>query len=124
MRLGATILWALLASIAGAGLFLLKSEVQTREERLAHLEQEIADSQNNIHVLEAEWSYLNGTGRLRDAATRLLDLHPIKPSQLATLDALPMNDPPQPQPTLPPALPPISSIPHTRGAAVALRTPQ
>jgi len=92
MMRGATLLWAMLAIIAGTGLFLLKYEVQAQEQRLTSLRKDIIDSQEQIHVLKAEWSYLNEPQRLREQAERHLGLHPLKPSQIVTIASLPMAD--------------------------------
>jgi hypothetical protein len=107
MMRGATILWAVLATIAGGGLFTLKYEVQTQEERLAGLHKDITDAQDSIHVLKAEWSYLNEPQHLREQAERYLGLHTMKPNQIATIDSLPMADPVVP--SVPPADAPLAA---------------
>ena len=53
MRHAATILWAALATVAGTGLFMLKYQVQGEEQRLHHLQKEIVQTQEEIHVLRA-----------------------------------------------------------------------
>ena len=68
MMRGATIVWAVLATVAGTGLFLLKYQVQAQEQRLSGLHKQINGDQEAIHVLKAEWSYLNDPGRLREQA--------------------------------------------------------
>ncbi len=94
MMRGATILWAMLAAVAGTGLFLLKYEVQAQEEHLRDLRKDIVETEESIHVLRAEWSYLNDPLRLREEAERHLGLHPLKPAQiLASVDVLPMAGP-------------------------------
>lgn len=87
MRRGATILWAALATIAGAGLFLLKYQVQGEEQRLHHLQKQIVQTEEEIHVLKAEWSYLNEPTHLRELAERNLGMHPMKAAQLASIDS-------------------------------------
>jgi hypothetical protein len=96
----ATILWALLAAAAGTSLFMLKYEVQSQEQRLSSLHKDIVEAKESIHVLKAEWSYLNDPSRLREQAERHLGLHPLKPSQIVTIASLPMNDGPSSQPPL------------------------
>jgi hypothetical protein len=88
----ATILWALLAAAAGTSLFMLKYEVQAQEQRLSGIRKDIVETQESIHVLKAEWSYLNDPSRLREQAERHLGLHPLKPSQIVAISSLPMND--------------------------------
>lgn len=89
----ATILWAVLAAVAGTSLFMLKYEVQSQEQRLSGLRKDIVETQESIHVLKAEWSYLNDPARLREQAERHLNLHPLKPNQIVTIASLPMRDP-------------------------------
>lgn len=96
----ATLLWAVLAVIAGTGLFMLKYEVQGREHQLTKLRKEIVNTQESIHVLKAEWSYLNDPQRLREQAERHLGMHPLKPTQIGSIDALPMAQP-APAPDIP-----------------------
>ncbi|MBC7134681.1 MAG: hypothetical protein H5U25_03440, partial [Oceanibaculum nanhaiense] len=82
--------WVLLVGGAGVALFLLKYEVQAREERLARINAEIIRTQEAIQVLRAEWSYLNRPDRLADLATRHLDLVPASGRQIAvSLTAVP-----------------------------------
>lgn len=92
MRHGATILWAALATVAGTGLFMLKYQVQAEEQRLTHLRKEIVQTQEAIHVLKAEWSYLNEPSHLRELAERNLGMHPMKVSQLSSIDSFAMAD--------------------------------
>ena len=56
--------WLLLATCAGITLFLIKGEVQDREDRLNALNRQILADQEAIQVLNAEWSYLNRPERL------------------------------------------------------------
>lgn len=113
-----TILWACLAGAVGVGLFFVKHEVKDQETRLADINREIQRNQEEMHVLRAEWSYLNDPARLRELAEKHLAMHPINANQVvASLDALPVAggqpafaglpaDRIQPQPgTQPPAKP-------------------
>ena len=101
MMRAATILWALLAMIAGTGLFLLKYQVQAEERHLRDLRKDIAGTQQSIHVLKAEWSYLNDPSRLSEQALRHLDMRPMRVSQIVTLDSIPLRGEPA---YLPPGL--------------------
>jgi hypothetical protein len=89
----ATILWAILAIAAGTSLFMLKYEVQSQEQRLSGLRKDIVEAQESIHVLKAEWSYLNDPSRLREQAEHHLGLHPLKPNQIVSIASLPMSEP-------------------------------
>ncbi|HIJ38210.1 MAG TPA: hypothetical protein HPP80_04860 [Rhodospirillaceae bacterium] len=90
MMRGSTLLWAGMAASIATGLFLLKYEVQSEESRLRGLRKDILQAEQSIHVLKAEWSYLNDPLRLKDQAEHHLGMHPLKPSQIASIDQLPM----------------------------------
>jgi len=97
-------LWLALPIAAGVGLFEIKFQVQALEEELTGLRRKIVQHQDAIHVLHAEWSYLNAPGRLAELSRRHLELAPIAPVQLGRLDDLPEPLPSQPDPTSGPAL--------------------
>ena len=82
-----------MATCLGVALFLIKYEVQTREEQLAALQREILANQEALHVLEAEWSYLNRPDRLESLVRRHLDLVPMDTRRVGQLDRLPMRLP-------------------------------
>ena len=92
----ATLFWIALAGCVGFGLYHLKNEVQSQEDELFRVNRTILAEQEAIHVLRAEWSYLNQPARLQALATRHLDLQPTKPSQLGTIASLPPLPPPPP----------------------------
>lgn len=89
--LTATIVWSFVAASVGVGLFFVKHEVKEQESRLAALNQEIHRNQEAIHVLKAEWSYLNDPARLRALSEKHLGMRPVGPTQVATLDTLPRD---------------------------------
>ncbi|WPZ32166.1 hypothetical protein T8K17_13035 [Thalassobaculum sp. OXR-137] len=88
-----TILWFLVSTCLGVALFLVKYEVQDREERLAALHREILANQEAVHVLEAEWSYLNRPANLEAMVRRHLDLVPLDTSRLGQIEQLPIRLP-------------------------------
>ena len=66
----ATIITLLVAAMMSVALFFLKYEVIDLETELNLLNRAIVSDRESIHVLEAEWSHLNDTGRLKDLAER------------------------------------------------------
>lgn len=96
IRLGHA-MWLALPIAAGIGLFHLKYAVQAQEERLGALRQQIRQDREAIHVLRAEWSYLNEPGRLADLVRRHLELAPVLAAQLAAIDDLPPRLPAEPE---------------------------
>jgi len=82
------VMWTCLAGAVGIGLFFVKHEVKDLEGRLGELNHDIARNQEEMHVLKAEWSYLNDPARLRTLSERHLGMRPMGPGQVATLDML------------------------------------
>ncbi|MEQ8817237.1 MAG: hypothetical protein RLO51_23060 [Thalassobaculum sp.] len=109
-----TVLWFLIATCLGVALFLVKHEVQQREEQLASLHRQILASQEAIHVLEAEWSYLNRPDRLEALVRRHLNLVPLDTRRLGSVEMLPMRLP-LPGPGDDPALPVDAIAPTLAG---------
>lgn len=86
-----TVLWTLLAVSVGVVLFVVKYEVKDLERRLASLNTQIHANQETIHILRAEWSYLNDPVRLRALSEKHLGMKPVTPNQVATLETLPKD---------------------------------
>jgi hypothetical protein len=105
IRLGA-ILWLSFAVVAGVGLFQVKYEVQALEEKLTSLHRQILSDQKAIHVLRAEWSYLNEPARLTELSRRHLDMAPVTAAHLTRFEDLPE---PLPIPPLAPDFVPRTS---------------
>ncbi len=84
-----TLLWLIAAILIGCGLYQLKYEVQAKEERLARLNRQIQQEQEAIHVLNAEWAFLNRPDRLADLANRHLELSQVAPAQFGKVAAIP-----------------------------------
>ncbi|HLF59490.1 MAG TPA: hypothetical protein VI732_07655 [Alphaproteobacteria bacterium] len=78
-----------LAAAVGAGLYQLKHEVMLLEQELAHVNRAILDDQEAIHVLKAEWTYLNEPRRLEALSKKYLELAPLAAAQVITIDDLP-----------------------------------
>jgi hypothetical protein len=90
MMRAATLLWAVLAVSTSTGLFLLKYQVQAEEKHLRELRKDIVGTEQAIHVLKAEWSYLNDPLRLREQAERHLAMRPMRANQMVAIDAIPL----------------------------------
>jgi hypothetical protein len=92
MRLATATAWVILPIVAGAGLYFLKMRVENQEQRLVSIQKQIVDTRASIHVLKAEWSYLNDPVRLREQAERLLSMHQVAPRQIISFDQIPIPD--------------------------------
>jgi cell division protein FtsL len=88
MRLAA-LFWLTVAGIVALFLFHVKYEVQHLEEELQMTHRQIIEEQEAIHILAAEWSYLNRPERIGNLAKEHLGLQPPETRQLASLAVLP-----------------------------------
>jgi len=86
-----TLLWLSLAGAIGGGLFYLKYDVQGLEKKLESLNEQVAANESAIHVLNAEWSYLNQPDRLADLSRRHLRLGKLDRERIATFAELPLR---------------------------------
>jgi hypothetical protein len=89
-----TLLWLALAIVAGAGLFHVSYRVQSLEEELTRVNRDILREQETIHLLRAEWSYLNEPTRLAELTRRHLALAPLSAGQMVRIEDLPLRLPP------------------------------
>ena len=89
-----TLLWLTLAIVAGAGLFHVSYRVQSLEEELTRVNRDMLSEQETIHLLRAEWSYLNEPTRLADLTRRHLTLAPLSADQMVRIEDLPLRLPP------------------------------
>jgi hypothetical protein len=87
-----TVLFLVLAAAVGFGLFRLTFEVQGLETELHRLNRAILAEDEAIHVLDAEWSYLNEPTRLEALAKRHLALHAVSDVRMRTFADLPGRD--------------------------------
>ncbi|HLI12700.1 MAG TPA: hypothetical protein VKY65_13985 [Alphaproteobacteria bacterium] len=116
-----TWMWLALVLAMGFGLFQLKYEVQGLEEELARTNRQILESEEAIHVLKAEWSYLNEPKRVETLARRYLGMQPLTGKQYGSIDDLPQRGsgapdmPPRPGQARPAA--PMAAQPPARPAA-------
>lgn len=88
MRLG-TLLWAAFIVATVVALYQVEQEVRGLEERFATIDRQVIHNREAIHILQAEWSYLNDPRRLGELARRYLELAPVIASQLVRFADLP-----------------------------------
>jgi cell division protein FtsL len=84
----AAALWLAIAAVVAAALFHMKSEVQRLEQELRQVQSQVQREQEAVHILRAEWSYLNRPDRIADLARRHLQLAPLSIAQKAGLGDL------------------------------------
>jgi hypothetical protein len=113
IRLG-TFVWLAVLTLIGVGLYQVELGVLAKQSELRRINHQIDADRDAIHVLDAEWSYLNDPTRLADLARRYTDLVPTTPAQITTFDQLP----PRPR-DVPPASEglPDGTLPHPEQTA-------
>lgn len=94
--------WLVAGSITALILFQIKAEVQTMEQEIAQTQRQILRDQEAVHILEAEWSYLNSPARLAALAERHLGMAPIPAERIVGFDDLPLPDAPEGEEEMPP----------------------
>ncbi|MGB5093022.1 MAG: hypothetical protein WBN97_06890 [Parvibaculum sp.] len=82
----------LVVAIIGLSVLLydIKYRAELADKQADKLERNIAEEQEGIRVLRAEWSYLNQPERLQELATRYTHLKTLAPVQISNFDAVPM----------------------------------
>ena len=85
------VIWLIAIVVGALGLFHVKYQVQRLEAELDLAQRSILHRQEAIHILKAEWSYLNRPARLSDLAERHLGLAPLDSSRLVRIDDLPQR---------------------------------
>jgi hypothetical protein len=115
------IVWVVVLALLGVGLFQVKYNVQAKERDLREVRRQIEANLGAIHVLDAEWSYLNDPLRLADLTRRHTELTPTTPGQIGDFANLPariQDAPAAPEQPLQPEPPLVSSAPKAPAAPV------
>lgn len=76
------LLFTLLSSCV-FGLFQVKFKVQQLDNEAKELRKELAHEKDTVHVLKAEWAYLNNPTRLASLSKKFLDLNKVAPDQIS-----------------------------------------
>lgn len=71
------------------GLYLVKYSVQDVQREVGSLKAQLASEKESLHLLNAEWAYLNRPDRLRQLADKHLDLMPLDSRQIGQAGVLP-----------------------------------
>jgi cell division protein FtsL len=87
IRPGALVWIGAIVAVAVA-LFLITYQVKNLEAEIEELNREAEAQEEAIHVLNAEWGFLNRPDRLADLAERHLALAPVNAAQLSAAKTL------------------------------------
>jgi cell division protein FtsL len=88
LRIFALVYMACFAA-SSMGLYLVKYSVQNIQRDVASLKTELAAEKESLHLLNAEWAYLNRPDRLQKLAERHLDLVPLDSRRIENTALLP-----------------------------------
>ena len=83
--------WLMAVIVAALGLFYVSHRVELLEGELTREQRAIVEHQEAIHVLKAEWSYLNRPERIADLARRHLALIPLSADHVVSIQDLPQR---------------------------------
>ncbi len=82
--------WLVAGSVTALILFQIKQEVRSLEQEIAQTQRQIVSDQEAVHVLEAEWSFLNSPTRIGALAERHLGMAPIPAERIIGFEDLPL----------------------------------
>jgi len=85
------LMWLGLVLGIATSLFILKYEVQSLEDILAQRNSDIDTHTRSIKVLKAEWTFLSDPERLRRLGLEYLELAPIEPARIISMDMVPFS---------------------------------
>jgi cell division protein FtsL len=80
-----------LALLAACGLYLLTDQVRRQEHELDLVQNAIAAERGTLSRLRVEWALLNQPSRIARLARAHLGLQPAAPSQIMTIDTIPLQ---------------------------------
>jgi hypothetical protein len=86
-----TILTAVVLASLGTTLYQVKTGIDEKQAELERLQANIATTQRDIAVLEAEWAFLSRPDRVMNLSTSLLGMKPISRDRILPLDAIPVR---------------------------------
>lgn len=85
-----TIVGLVICLTAAAMLYTVKYRVQELDSQIASAQAQIRDEKAAMHVLSAEWAFLNRPDRLRTLSDKYLQLASLDGQQLTEVASLPM----------------------------------
>lgn len=84
-----TMIWMACYAIALFGIYVVKYTAQDLQREVTVAQDELKKEQQSLHLLNAEWAYLNRPDRLRHLAEKHLALAPMDSRQIEEIKLLP-----------------------------------
>jgi hypothetical protein len=92
-RVSIIAIWVAVIMVSAFGLYRVKYEVQSIRAQIRETSAELAQERESLHVVAAEWAYLNRPERLQRLAEKYLNTDPtnehLNVSQVAEVEAIP-----------------------------------
>jgi len=92
-RVSVIAIWAAVIIVSAFGLYRVKYEVQSIRAQIRETSTELAQERESLHVVSAEWAYLNRPERLQKLSEKYLNTDPanehLNVSQVAEIEAIP-----------------------------------
>jgi hypothetical protein len=89
MRRFSTLIWMLVIVGAAFMLYMVKYQVQSLRQQVADTSHQLEAEKEALHVVAAEWAYLNRPERLQALANQYLSSTSVTADQVAEIEALP-----------------------------------
>ena len=86
-----TLIWMVVIVAAAFMLYLVKYQVQGVRAQVAETERALEAEKESLHVVAAEWAYLNRPQRLQALSAQYLSSSSITADQIAEIEAIPMS---------------------------------
>ncbi len=80
-----------LFAVMATGMFVIKNKVISLENELERINAQIRDDQNALHVLKAEWTYLNDPARIRNLSENHVHMKPVRGEQIISFSSIPFK---------------------------------
>lgn len=84
-----SLVWMACFAVAAFGLYMVKFSVQNLQRDVSVAEQQLAAEKESLHLLNAEWAYLNRPERLRQLSEAHLQLVPLDSTRIENAALLP-----------------------------------
>jgi len=85
--------WVLTVAVALFLLYRVKYEVQNLHAQVKETERELESEREALHVVAAEWAYLNRPERLRQLSSKYLSSSGLTVDQIAEIESIPFAKP-------------------------------
>ena len=86
-----TLLWMVVIVIAMFGLYQVKYKVQALQVEVAETERKLTEAREALHVVSAEWAYLNRPERLQYLSKKYLSLVSVDQRKIGQVAAIPFS---------------------------------